>query len=108
MFILFLAAALKNAHCDFLLTEALSSTQVFLWILKTLSLSRFLLFANSVFMNVKLLWNVLLGAILGAVRMVYLKLARYVTGLPESMGSSLNDCEKNPTLCTLCCVEMRI
>ena len=56
----------------------------------------------------KLLCNVLLGAILGAVRMVYLKLARYVTGLPESMGSSLNDCEKNPTLCTLCCVEMRI
>ena len=42
----------------------------------------------------KLLCNVLLGAILGAVRMVYLKLARYVTGLPESMGSSLNDCEK--------------
>ena len=30
VFILFLAAALKNAHCDFLLTEALSSTQVFL------------------------------------------------------------------------------
>ena len=53
VFILFLAAALKNAHCDFLLTEALSSTQVFLWILKTLSLSRFLLFANSVFMNVE-------------------------------------------------------
>ena len=31
VFILFLAAALKNAHCDFLLTEALSSTQVFLY-----------------------------------------------------------------------------
>ena len=30
VFILFLAAALKNAHYDFLLTEALSSTQVFL------------------------------------------------------------------------------
>ena len=53
VFILFLAAALKNAHYDFLLIEALSSTQVFLWILKTLSLSRFLLFANSVFMNVE-------------------------------------------------------
>ena len=50
---LFPAAALKNVHYDFLLTEALSSTQVFLWILKTLSLSRFLLFANSVFMNVE-------------------------------------------------------
>ena len=57
----------------------------------------------------KLLCNVLLGAILGAVRMVYLKLARYVTGLPESMGSSLNDCVKNlPLLCTLHCLEMRI
>ena len=53
VFILFLAAALKNAHYDFLLIEALSSTQVFLWILKTLSLSRFLLFANSVFINVE-------------------------------------------------------
>ena len=35
-------------------------------------------FADSVFINVKLLCNVLLGAILGAVHMVYLKLARYV------------------------------
>ena len=108
VFILFLAAALKNAHCDFLLTEALSSTQVFLWILKTLFLSQFFFLPTLCLSMLKLLCNVLLGAILGAVRMVYLKLARYVTGLPESMGSSLNDCEKNPTLCTLCCVEMRI
>ena len=57
----------------------------------------------------ELLCNVLLGAILGAVRMVYLKLARYVTGLPESMGSSLNECvKKSATFCTLYCLEIRI
>ena len=65
VFILFLAAALKNAHCDFLLTEALSSTQVFLWILKTLSLSRFLLFANSVFINVEASLQCALGGNFG-------------------------------------------
>ena len=65
VFILFLAAALKNAHYDFLLIEALSSTQVFLWILKTLSLSRFLLFANSVFMNVEASLQCALGGNFG-------------------------------------------
>ena len=33
----------------------------------------------------------------------------YLLGLPESMGSSLNDCvKKSATLCTLYCIEMRI
>ena len=40
--------------------------------------------------------------------MVYLKLGTSLR-LPESMGSSLNDCvKKSATLCTLCCLEMRI
>ena len=31
------------------------------------------------------------------------------TGLPESMGSSLNDCvKKSATFCTLYCFELRI
>ena len=65
VFILFLAAALKNAHCDFLLTEALSSTQVFLWILKTLFFVSIFLFANSVFIDVEASLQCALGGNFG-------------------------------------------
>ena len=105
VFILFLAAALKNAHCDFLLTEALSSTQVFLWILKTLFLSQFFLFANSVFINVEASLQCALGGNFGGSAYGLFKAGQiYSPGLPESMGSSLNDCVKNLPLFVPCIV----
>ena len=46
--------------------------------------------------------------VLGAVHVVYLK-PDNILRLPESMGSSLNDCvKKSATLCTLYCITMRI
>ena len=57
----------------------------------------------------KLLCNVLLGAILGAVHMVYLKLAKYVhraAGVDGIKSQWL--CKKSATLCTLYYLEMRI
>ena len=109
VFILFLAAALKNAHCDFLLTEALSSTQVFLWILKTLFLSRFLLFANSVFINVEASLQCALGGNFGGSAYGLFKAGQIcyrAAGVDGIKSQWL--CKKSATFCTLYCLEMRI